>query len=93
MAAQQVEMYSDKPSHHHQQPCQGNAEAELDLQRPWAGAESSVSQQGCYDIAATDMREIILSQGRHKAKNRGARSCFTPSKVKHGSNFLLLKVT
>lgn len=59
-----MEMYNDKPSHNHQQPCQRNAEEELDLQRPWAGVESSVSQQECYDIAATDMREIILSQGR-----------------------------
>lgn len=55
-------MCSDKPSHHCQQPCQGNIEEELDLQRPWAGAESSVSQQERYGAAAADMREI--SQGQ-----------------------------
>lgn len=45
MAAQQVEMCSDKPSRYCQQPCKGNVEEELDLQRPWAKAESSGSQQ------------------------------------------------
>lgn len=64
MAAQQLETYSDKPSQYHQQPCQGNAEEELDLQRLWAGAERSVSQQEWYDMAVTDMREIILTQGK-----------------------------
>lgn len=74
MAAQQVEMCSDKPSHHCQQPCQENVEEELDLQRPWAGAEGSVSQQERCDVAAADTREI--SQGgaealRHNAEGKG----------------------
>jgi len=99
MAAQQVETYSDKPSHHHQQQCQGNAEEELDLQRPWAGAEGSVSHQECYDLAATDMREIRLSQAgagafSHIAEGRVATKLlyFNPHKVDHRSSFLLLKM-
>lgn len=87
MAAQQTETYNDKPSHHHQQPSQGNAEEELDLQRPWAGAEISVSQQECYDVTATDMREIIPSQGgtgafSHSAEGRGRQRHSTSPYIK-----------
>lgn len=62
MAAQQVEMCSDKPSHLCQQPCQRSREEDLDLQRLWAGVEGSVRQQERCDVEAADRREI--SQGQ-----------------------------
>lgn len=74
MAAQQEEKCSDKPSHHCQQPCQGNVEEELDLQRLWTGAESSVANKNV----------MILQQLITMLRAKGT----TPHKVKPGSSFL-----
>lgn len=97
MAAQQVETYNDKPSYHHQQPCQGNAEEELDLQRPWAGLRAQLSNKNVAILQPLIQGKSCWARAgtgafSHIAEGRGGQRHFTPQKVKHSSSFFLLKV-